>query len=60
MKTQSATNALELGKKMKLKAVLVDIMSNMPIVNVDGVLSVANTLSSVTSNTSEINLASAV
>ncbi len=32
----------------------------MPIVNVDGVLSVANTLSSITSNTSEINLSSAV
>lgn len=58
-KTES-TNTLELEKRLKLKAILIEIMSVMPVVNVDGVISVANTMSSIAANTNEINLAAAV
>ena len=45
---------------MKLRQVLLDIITSMPIKFVDDVLMVSNTLSSITYNTAEINAEAAV
>lgn len=45
---------------MKLKQVLLEVISSMPVTSIDGVLTVSNTLSSLTSNPNEINVNAAV
>jgi hypothetical protein len=45
---------------MKLRQVLLDIITSMSIKFVDDVLMVSNTLSSITYNTAEINAEAAV
>ena len=47
-------------KNSKLKAILVDIMSSMPVTDINSVLLISNTLSSLTSNPKEINSNAAV
>jgi hypothetical protein len=56
---KSLSNDLSLRNSL-LKQVLLEVVASMPVTNVDGVLRVSNTFSSLTSNPNEININSAV
>lgn len=49
-----------MARNARLKQVLLEVITSMPVTNVDGVLHVSNTLSSLTSNPDEISLDAAV